>query len=1278
LKHYFGDKDVPKLHPGPRQSTFENKNTSKDYLRSKKSRSNVKERSQIAKRKREYSLRSDKEEVASDKDEKYDASKESKGKKFETVKYGKRIGSSVHLKITRKNMLRHKIRHLKDMSKEVKIDLLNSISSSSDNDTIYTDWNSDIGGTFRGDTKSEDDDFRGVRKAYSCIKNHNLRLAYNKNHVGNVITLNNDEKPNGMHILDSGCNMSCTGDLTLLSNVDTSAKYRNLKFEVADGTTMTTDGVGYIGKLKVLYVKQMGTQCLISVSQICKAGYKICFTDTGFNVVNSENNEIIFDGILENGLYLANLPKIKTSHLKNNKRLLELRALKSKLEHLQSEHARLGHNGNQLLKNALKKQLCDGIDLDINDFSVKLPICEHCEAGKSKTVHFKETADREVDRVGELVHWDLEGPLPKSLNGNIYLCCITERGANIFWLYPCKDKRQETMIKIFEYWFQYEVVASRQVVRNIRTDYGGEWIGDEFNTLLSSKGIKHEYSQPRNPQQNSHVERKFAYINSIARALLHQCQTIQKMNEIPLFLWEDAVKFVQYCVNRLTPSNLNENISAYEHWYGKKPTLKYILTFGQTVYIHNDEHFKRKFTMRSEKGIFIGCVENRVPGYVVYLPATQEVLIVRNLRTDLISKDEGVRLVIDEQDTKEDVEPEMELAADEKTIYPYRIEDINENTEMEQMIIPRKKSHIIEYREPYPKRLRANKVDNKTPLPKAIAKMNKRTPDSYILPKSYKDAISGEDKDLWKIGIMRELDSIDRRKTFIKVNIKDCKDIRNMLGTKYVWKHKFDLENDTVEYKVRLVAQGFSQKEGIDYDQAYSPVASMDTFKVVLTLAARYGWQIHSMDVDSAYLNGELNHKIYSKIPEGYRTTDEIICTREHDLIADPKIHAFIIDKPIYGLVQSGRQWNERLVNFIKDKINYKLSVNDLSLFIYIKNMKRNYILIYVDDILIFGDDNDEIQRVKLLLNNEFEMKDLGECSKFLGLKIQRDFINRKIYVSASQYTSQLIRDFDMTDDEQYPILHIPFNTTKKISIEQSPSKDDKRYIKIMSRFPFRKLYGKLNWLCNVLRKDIEVAMGYVGAYLSNPGIEHWIALIEILQYLKGTINMRMIYGRQHSKKPFLYAHSDASYANPMDQFRSRSGGVIFYDNTALLCYSRKQTHVATGTMEAELIAALEIVKEVQFYIDMLSNFGIQNLTPVPIYIDNKATLHLIDHPTGRRTRQLEAKMANIRQLKGKILEFLYIISPANTADQFTNARPRKTFEIARSQIGLMLPEESE
>jgi hypothetical protein len=1018
----------------------------------------------------------------------------------------------------------------------------------------------------------------------------------------------------------------------------------------------------------------MGAQCLISVSQICKAGYKICFNDEGFVVKDSKTGDEIFDGTLKNGLYLANLTKLIESSLKNNKKRNDLKAFKSKMEHVQCEHARLGHNGNQLLKNALKKQLCDGINLNDDDLNMKLPICEHCEAGKSKVVHFKEAAERKIERVGELVHWDLEGPLPRSLNNNTYLCCITERGTNMFWLYPCNDKKQDTMIMIFEHWFQYEVVSNRQVIRNIRTDYGGEWVGEEFNQLIASKGIRHEFSQPRNPQQNAHVERKFAYINSIGRSLLHQCKVLQKMNEIPTFLWENALKYVQYCVNRLTESNLNKEITSYEHWYGKRPTLKYALTFGQTVYIHDDEQFKRKFTMRSEKGIFIGCVENRVPGYIVYLPVTQEILIVRNLRTDLIieekvneeSVDQDKIEMIEENDfgvKDETMKDNTEIIRNDKTI--------SENEEV--IPILKKKSHIIDYREPYPKRLKANKMKKDEPLPKAVAKMNGREPDSYILPKSYKEAISGTEKELWKVGIMRELDSIDRRKTFKKVNIRDCNDIRNMLGTKYVWKYKFNIEKDEVEYKVRLVAQGFSQKEGIDFDEAYSPVASMDTFKVVLTLAARYNWQIHSMDVDSAYLNGELKHKIYSKIPEGYRITDDVICTRDKSLIADPKIHTFIIDKPIYGLVQSGRQWNERLTNFIKDIIGYKTSVNDLSLFIYIKEIKRNYILIYVDDILIFGDDIEEVRRVKSLLSKEFEMKDLGECSKFLGLKIERDFIEKKIYVSASQYTTQLIRDFDMLDDIKYPILPIPFNPNHKISIEQSPNKDDNEYIKIMLQFPFRKLYGKLNWLCGVLRKDIEVAMGYIGAYISNPGIEHWIALIEIVQYLKGTINMKMIYGRNHSEKPYLYAHSDASYANPLDQHRSRSGGVIFYDNTVLLCYSRKQTHVATGTMEAELIAAMEIVKEIQFYIDMLGNFGILNLLPVPIYIDNKATLHLIDHPTGRRTRQLEAKMANIRELKGKILEFLYIISPANTADQFTNARDRKTFEVARTQIGLSM-----
>jgi hypothetical protein len=165
-----------------------------------------------------------------------------------------------------------------------------------------------------------------------------------------------------------------------------------------------------------------------------------------------------------------------------------------------------------------------------------------------------------------------------------------------------------------------------------------------------------------------------------------------------------------------------------------------------------------------------------------------------------------------------------------------------------------------------------------------------------------------------------------------------------------------------------------------------------------------------------------------------------------------------------------------------------------------------------------------------------------------------------------------------------------------------------------------------------------------------------------------------MKFGRQHSQTPKLYAHSDASFANPYDQMRSRSGGVIWYDNTVLLAYSKKQTTTALNTMEAELYAAREIVKHVTFYIELFKDFNIDNQGTVIIYIDNIATLHFIDHPTGNKSRHLEVCVLHLRELvRQGIISWSYIFHLANSADFYTNIRSRTLFDTQRDQQGMLL-----
>jgi hypothetical protein len=223
-----------------------------------------------------------------------------------------------------------------------------------------------------------------------------------------------------------------------------------------------------------------------------------------------------------------------------------------------------------------------------------------------------------------------------------------------------------------------------------------------------------------------------------------------------------------------------------------------------------------------------------------------------------------------------------------------------------------------------------------------------------------------------------------------------------------------------------------------------------------------------------------------------------------------------------------------------------------------------------------------------------------------------------------------------------------------------------------MSRLPVRQLYGKFNWLMIMARPDIAVAMGYIGAYIDNPSIESWLAMIGIALYLKATKELKMMFGRHHTNNPRLFAHSDASFAHVYDQHSSRSGGVLFYDNTVILQYTKKQSTVAQNTMEAELYAAREIINHIRFYIELLSNFGIDQRGPVDIYVDNIATLHFIEHPTGNKSRHLEAFVKLLRQLvETDVLRFQFIVTAANLADFYTNIRTLQPFITARQQLGL-------
>jgi hypothetical protein len=217
-----------------------------------------------------------------------------------------------------------------------------------------------------------------------------------------------------------------------------------------------------------------------------------------------------------------------------------------------------------------------------------------------------------------------------------------------------------------------------------------------------------------------------------------------------------------------------------------------------------------------------------------------------------------------------------------------------------------------------------------------------------------------------------ELQALHRNNTWI---ITDLPPGKKPIGCKWVYKIKYHANGTIERYKARLVAKGYTQVEGIDFFDTYSPVAKLTTIRLLLAISSSNNWHLHQLDVHNAFLHGDLEEEVYMNLPPGLSTSkSNQVCK---------------LTKSLYRLKQSSKQWFSKLTTALISK-DYKQSLSDPSLFI--KNYKGSFtaLLIYVDDLVLAGNDLEEITAIKSFLHQKFKIKDLGYLKFFLGLEISR------------------------------------------------------------------------------------------------------------------------------------------------------------------------------------------------------------------------------------------------------------------------------------------------
>ena len=462
-------------------------------------------------------------------------------------------------------------------------------------------------------------------------------------------------------------------------------------------------------------------------------------------------------------------------------------------------------------------------------------------------------------------------------------------------------------------------------------------------------------------------------------------------------------------------------------------------------------------------------------------------------------------------------------------------------------------------------------------------------------------------------------------------------------------------------YKARLVAQGFTQVEGIDFTETYSPVARFTSIRLVLALSALFGYVVHQMDVDTAFLNAELKEEVYVTPPPGYEL---------------PNGRVYKLNRCLYGLKQSPRGWYSDIDDFLVKNKFIKTKADSC---IYTRRSDKGITIIalYVDDLIIAGSNDRVIAEVKKTLSKKYKMKDLGLLNWVLGMEVIQDLTNKTINLNQTTYIRALLAKFDMTECQ---ISNTPMDSRSQLSKSMCPTTDEEKMA--MNSIPYREAVGSLLWLANGTRPDIAYAVNQVARYMDNPGILHWNAVLRIIYYLKGTLSKGIEFRGNNSLEAetqgyFSYPKAeatifvDADHAGHKDDRRSVTGYVFMLAEGPISWQSRSQTTVALSSMEAEYMAACAATQESLWLAMLMEQMNIEISRPIKLREDNQACIAFSKNPGDhKRSKHIDCRYHFVRERVESgdvILE--WIATSDQVADIFTKALDPAPFLELRKRL---------
>ncbi|KAK3237406.1 hypothetical protein CYMTET_52516 [Cymbomonas tetramitiformis] len=520
-------------------------------------------------------------------------------------------------------------------------------------------------------------------------------------------------------------------------------------------------------------------------------------------------------------------------------------------------------------------------------------------------------------------------------------------------------------------------------------------------------------------------------------------------------------------------------------------------------------------------------------------------------------------------------------------------------------------------------------------------------------PRCHSQVLTAPDCTEWLNSIQDELEALVQIKGALQMM--DEEDIPagvKLLEMSLVLKVKLDKNRQLLKRKSRICVRGNKQEYGVDYYDTFAPCTQLSSVRIVITLALNLGLMVYHMDVDTAFLNSVLEEDLYVRLPRG--------------LVYGGHRCAKLL-KAVYGLKQAGKEWFDTSDAFIME-YDSRMQRSDVEPCLYFirDTTLQVIILAYVDDYLVATNDKSWYDTFVASFHAQYACKDLGVLDLVMGIGVR--WGSDTAYLSQSGYISQIISTYGL-DDAKPASLPMSPGTALAPAGGKGP-------------MPYRALLGQLQWVARCSRPGIMAAVSVLSRFCATHGPEHFVALKQVVRYLKGTREYELVLriasvpgggGTGPSRPLPLSIYTDSDYAGCKVTRRSTSGIAVFLCGSLIIFSSMIQKCVSLSTTEAEIIAMSEGAREVKYVLNVLDSL-VDIYRPVPMYCDNQGAIHLAtNYVNNSRSKHIEVRNMYIRELiKAKDTEALYTGTDDNTSDIMTKPLALPIFRVHRERLGVM------